>query len=177
MSSRRRRQAEVAARADAENLAETLDGKSFFAASMRRNLIDSLLGEKSRGPLQDLAFLLKNLVLAPQPFQLSRQILLAIRRRHFQFSLPAHVQPTTQRRKPDTKIGGDLLLRSPAHLDEPDGLRLEIPVNRRCGLPMKCSFFPQKSSPLSRGKPKSNHPIEPLERKYESNGVADPLRT
>jgi hypothetical protein len=35
--------------------------------------------------------------------------------------------------------------------------------NRRCGLPMKCSSFLQKSSPLSRGKSTAGHAPNDLE--------------
>src|SRR5271170_555213 len=102
------------------------------------------LGEKSRSPLQDLALLPKNLVLAPQPLQLGRHILLPLGRRRFQITLPALVDPSPQRRKTDPEIGGDLLLRSPARLDEPDGLSLEIPREPTVRLAHEMLLFPSE---------------------------------
>src|ERR1700689_399755 len=88
---------------------------------MRRNLIDFVLGEKSRGPLQDLAFLPKDLILAPQPLQLSRQVLLPFGRRRLDLVLTALVEPAPQRRKADAEAPGDLPLRPTTHLNQPNG--------------------------------------------------------
>jgi hypothetical protein len=88
---------------------------------MRRNLIDSLLGEKSRGSLQDLAFLPQYLILAPQPPQLSRQVLPPFKRRRLDLMLTALVEPAPQRRKADAEVAGDLPLRPTTHLNQPNG--------------------------------------------------------
>src|ERR1700684_1626484 len=81
----------------------------------------SLLGEKSRGSLQDLAFLPQDLILAPQPLQLSRQVLLPFWRRRLDLGLMAPVEHAPQRRKADAEVPGDLALRPTTHLNHPNG--------------------------------------------------------
>ena len=56
----------------------------------------SLLGEKSRGPLQDLALLPKDLVLPPEPLQLGNQVLLAALRRMLHLRIATAVDPGAQ---------------------------------------------------------------------------------
>src|ERR1700722_3376906 len=119
-------------------------GKSFFAASTRRNLIDFPPWRKSRGPLQDFALLPQDLILAPQPLQLSPHILMPFGRRRFQITLPALVDPSPQPRKPNAEIGGYLLLRSPARLDEPDRFSLEIPSKPTMQLAHEMLLFPSE---------------------------------
>src|SRR4029077_11673564 len=94
---------------------------------MRRNLTDSPPWRKSRGPLQDLAFLPQDLILAPQPLQLSRQVLLPFGRRRLDLALTALVEPAPQRRKADAEVHGDLPLRPTTHLKPTERLRLQIP--------------------------------------------------
>ncbi len=90
----------------------------------------------------------QDLVLAPQPPQLGRQILLPFRRRRLQLPLPALVEPATQRRKADAKVFGDLPLRAPARLYQTDGLSLEFLPEPALRLAHEMLLFPQKSSPL-----------------------------
>src|ERR1700684_92758 len=112
----------------------------------------SLLGEKSRGPLQDLAFLPQDLILAPQPLQLSRQVLLPFGRRRLDLVLTALVEPAPQRRKADAEVPGDLPLRPTTHLNQPNGFGGKFLPEPSLRLAHKCSSFLQKSSPLSQGK-------------------------
>ncbi len=50
----------------------------------------------SRGPLEDGLFLAQDLVLAPQPLQLGRHVLLAVRGRGVDLTLTAAVDPVAQ---------------------------------------------------------------------------------
>ena len=52
----------------------------------------------SGGSLQDLPFLAQDLVLAPQPLQLGRHILLAVVGRIIDLTLPAAINPVAQGR-------------------------------------------------------------------------------
>src|SRR6185369_13065847 len=85
----------------------------------------SLPGEKSRGLLQNVPLLPKDLVLPPQSLQLRRH--LALRCCGVEsMPIPATADPADQRRQPDPKITGDLALRAPAGLRQADRFLLKF---------------------------------------------------
>ncbi len=98
---------------------------SFFAASMRRNLIDLPSWRKSRGALQDIVLPAQDLVLASQAFQFGCRPLLTLQRRSCQVTLPAFVEPAARSGKSDAEILGDLALRASARPDQTNVLCLE----------------------------------------------------
>ena len=143
----------IAALTDAKNLAETLDGE-FLLRRIDETEPHRLpsLAKKVAAPLQDLAFLPQDLILAPQPLQLSRQVLLPFGRRRLDLVLEALVEPASQRRRPTPRsMAISLCVRPLTSTNRTASASNSFP-NRRCGLPMKCSSFLQKSSPLSQGK-------------------------
>src|SRR5271166_4073252 len=97
-------------------------GKSFFAASMKRNFIDFPPWRKKLRPFSGSRALPQNFVLTPQPLQLRGEIFLALWRRRLHLALSMLVDPATQRRKANAKIDCDLALRPTARLDKADGL-------------------------------------------------------
>jgi hypothetical protein len=86
----------------------------------------SLLGEKSSGPLQDLALLAQHLVLAPQTLELGNQILLSIRRWLFHLSVALPVNPGAQGRETNPEVTGDLATGPPAGPGQPHGLGAKL---------------------------------------------------
>jgi hypothetical protein len=103
-----------------------LMGNSAFFASMNENLIDFPPWRKSGGALEDVALLPEDLVLPAKPLQLRRNILRAGLGRLIDQTVPAATDPTNQRRKSDPQVVGDLALRAPAGLHQPNGLGLKI---------------------------------------------------
>src|ERR1700689_1223560 len=137
---------------------------------MRRNLIDFVLGEKSRGPLQDLAFLPQDLILAPQPLQLSRQVLLPSGRRRLDLVLTALVEPAPQRRKADAEVHGDLPLRPTPHLNQPNRFGFKFLPEPSLRLAHEMLLFP--SEELSTSPRQVHHDPGPGAR--SSGRPADP---
>ena len=139
----------IAALTDAKNLAETLDGE-FLLRRIDETEPHRLpsLAKKVAAPLQDLAFLPQDLILAPQPLQLSRQVLLPFGRRRLDLVLEALVEPA--RRSVERPTPRQSSWRSPFasdhHSPQPtERLRLQIPFpNRRCGLPHEMLLFPSE---------------------------------
>jgi hypothetical protein len=76
-----------------------LTGNCSFAASTSVNLIDFPPWRKSRGPFEDLPLLAQDLVLAPQPLQLGRHVLLPLLGRIVDLALTAAVDPVPQGRQ------------------------------------------------------------------------------
>ena len=102
---RTRSPGEVAAWADTKNLAQTCDGEALF----RR--IDELephrlpsLAKKAVACLEDLPLLAQDLVLAPQPLQLGRHVLLALFGRIVDLTLAAAIEPVAQGRQANAEI-------------------------------------------------------------------------
>ncbi len=80
----------------------------------------------SRGLFQDLPLLAQDLVLAPQPLQLGRHILLPVLGRMINLMLAAAIDPVPQGRQADAEILGNLASRPAAGLDQTNGLILEF---------------------------------------------------
>ena len=120
-------------------------GNSSSPHRMRRNLIDFPPWRKSRGSLQNLAFLPQDLILAPQPLHQPpgppAVSAAALDLAHGACRASAAASKG-RRRGP---------WRSPLAFDrplQPTGFLVSVPFpNRRCGWPMKCSSFLQKSLP------------------------------
>jgi hypothetical protein len=74
---------------------------------MSWNLIDFPPWRKSRGPFEDVPFLAQDLVLAPQPLQLSHHVLLAVFGRIVDLALAAAIDPVPQGRQADPTILGN----------------------------------------------------------------------
>jgi hypothetical protein len=93
---------------------------------MSVNLIDFPPWRKSGGPFEDLSFLAQDLILAPQPLQLSRHVFLPICRRMVDLVLAPAIKPVPQGQHTDPEIFGNRAPGSPAGLDQTDGLILEF---------------------------------------------------
>ncbi len=80
----------------------------------------------SRSLFQDLAFLAQDLVLAPQPFQLGRHVLLPLFRRIIDLALAAAVDPVAQSRQADPEIRGNRPSAAAAGQSKPHSLILKL---------------------------------------------------
>jgi hypothetical protein len=80
----------------------------------------------SRGLLQDLPLLAQDLVLAPQPLQLGRHILLALRGRVLDLKLTAAVDPVPQGRQANAEIRGNRPSAAATGQGEPYSLILKL---------------------------------------------------
>ena len=74
----------------------------------------------SGGPLEDVPLLAQDLVLTPQPLQLSRHVLLAIPGRMVDLMLAPAIEPVPQGRQADPEILGDLASGPAAGLGQSD---------------------------------------------------------
>src|SRR6476659_7229554 len=101
---------------------------------MSWNLIDFPPWRKSRGPLEDVPLLAQDLVLASQPLQLSRHVLLAILGQMVDLMLAPAIEPVPQGRQADPEILGDLASGSTAALSQPDRFILEFLRKASVGL-------------------------------------------
>jgi hypothetical protein len=89
---------------------------------MNWNLIDFPPWRKSRCFLQDLPLLTQDLVLAPQPLQLGRHVLLPVFGRSVDLTLATAIEPVAQGRQADAEIGGNLTPAAAAGQGEPHRL-------------------------------------------------------
>src|SRR5215218_4541530 len=85
----------------------------------------SLPGEKSRGPLQNVAFLAEDLVLTAQPFEFGRHVSLRRANGRVRLAVSAAPDPAGQRRQANTQILRDRSPRPAAGQCQPDRLVLE----------------------------------------------------
>jgi hypothetical protein len=80
----------------------------------------------SRGLLQDLPLLAQDLVLAPQPLQLSRHVLLALFGRIVDLTLAAAINPVPQGRQANAEIRGKRPSAAAAGQGKPHSLILKL---------------------------------------------------
>jgi|SRR5688572_16924368 hypothetical protein len=93
---------------------------------MNRNFIDFDPWRKSLGLLQNLALLVQDLVLTPQPLQLGCRVLLALLGRIVDLTLATAIQLVAQDRQADPDIRGNLTLDSAAGQSKPYSLILKL---------------------------------------------------
>src|SRR5208282_5368814 len=86
----------------------------------------------------------QDLILAPQPLQLSRQVLLPYGRRRLDLVLTALVEPAPQRRKADAEVHGDLPLRPTTHLNQPNGFGFKFLPEPSLRLAHQMLLFPSE---------------------------------
>src|SRR3954466_12934319 len=118
---------------------------------MNMNLIDFPPWRKSGGALEDIPLLAQDLVLAAQPLQLGRDVLLGLDRWIIQALLAVAIHPGPQGGQSDPEILRNLPPRAPARLGKAHGLVSELwckSSRMRHGAPPRS----RESSPLSRNK-------------------------
>src|SRR3954466_2501980 len=118
---------------------------------MNMNLIDFPPWRKSGGALEDIPLLAQDLVLAAQPLQLGRDVLLGLDRWIIQALLAVAIHPVPQGGQSDPEILRNLPPRAPARLGKAHGLVSELwckSSRMRHGAPPRS----RESSPLSRNK-------------------------
>ena len=132
----------IAALADAKNLAETLDGE-FLLRRIDETEPHRLPSLAKKGPLQDLAFLPQDLILAPQPLQLSRQVLLPFGRRR---SISRSRRLSSQRRSVERPTPRSMAISLCVHHSpQPtERLRLQIPSRTSLRLAHEILLFPSE---------------------------------
>ena len=131
--------------ADAKPCRDAGTGNSFFAASMRRNLIDFLLGEK----VARISLPCRRSHSQCRNFQLSRQVLLPFGGGASDLSSRRLLAPAPGSVERPTPRSRAISLRPTTHLNRTASAANSFP-NRRCGLPMKCSFPSEELSTFPR---------------------------
>src|ERR1700730_5054440 len=114
---------EITTLADFKSFAKARDREFGSLASMNETSSTSLLGEKSRGLLQNFAFLTKNLILLAHPRELLGDILM---RTLEHIGLLVLGSPPAQRRFRNAKIIYNPRDAAPAGLGQPNGLPFEL---------------------------------------------------
>ena len=99
-------------------------------------------------PLEDIPLLTQDLVLTPQPLQLSGHVLLAIPGRMVDLMLAPAIEPVPQGRQADPEILGDLASGSTAGLSQPDRFIPEFLRKASVGLGHGAPPGSRKCSPL-----------------------------